>query len=142
MLKFKTMKKTIVFLFFLCFVATASFAQKLNAKKVPAAVTAAFAKRHAAVSKVSWELEKTNYEVGFMLDGKETSEVYTAQGIWVESEVEIKVAELPDAVKMKLKGKKVAEAAKITKADGTVAYEAEIGGKDLLFDAKGNMVKP
>ena len=142
MLKFKTMKKTIVFLFCLCFVATATFAQKLNAKKVPAVVTAAFAKRHASVTKVSWEMEKTNYEAGFTLDGKETSEVYTAQGVWVESEVEIKVAELPDAVKMKLKGKKVAEAAKITKADGTVVYEAEVGGKDLLFDAKGNMVKP
>ena len=135
------MKKILVFLFLLCFVATASFAQKLSAKKVPAAITAAFAKNHASITKVSWEMEKTNYEAGFMLNGKETSEVYTAQGVLVETEVAINVAELPDAVKMKLKGKKVAEAAKITKADGTVIYEAEVGGKDLLFDAKGNVIK-
>ncbi|KQC00026.1 PepSY-like domain-containing protein [Pedobacter sp. Hv1] len=135
------MKKIIVFLFLLCFVTTASFAQKLSAKKVPAAITAAFAKNHASITKVSWEMEKTNYEAGFMLNGKETSEVYTAQGVLVETEVAINVAELPEAVKMKLKGKKVAEAAKITKADGTVVYEAEVGGKDLLFDAKGNMIK-
>ena len=31
--------------------------------------------------------------------------------------------------------------AKITKADGSVVYEAEIKGKDLLFDAKGNLIK-
>lgn len=135
------MKKTVVFLCLLCFVATASFAQKLSAQKVPTAIKTAFAKNHASITKVSWEMEKTNYEAGFTLNGKETSEVYTAQGVLVETEVALKVAELPEAVKMKLKDKKVAEAAKITKADGTVVYEAEVGGKDLLFDAKGNLIK-
>ena len=60
----------------------------------------------------------------------------------METEVSIKASEFPAAVMAKLKGMKVAEAAKITKADGSVSYEAEVKGKDLLFDVNGNPVKP
>ena len=136
------MKKVLVLFVALGFAVSASYAQKVKASQVPAAVKAAFAKKHAGLSKVSWEMEKSDYEAGFSLNGKETSEVYTEKGVLVESEVEIKVSELPDAVKMKLKGQKVKEAAKITKANGTIVYEAEVKGKDLLFDAQGNAVKP
>ena len=120
---------------------TATFAQKIAAAKVPAAVKTAFAKNHPGV-KVNWEMERRNYEAGFSLNGKETSEVYAASGLLLETEVAIKTSEFPAAVMLKLKGMKVAEAAKITKADGSVNYEAEVKGKDLLFDAKGNPVKP
>ena len=126
----------------LVFVATTSHAQKLSATKVPVAVKAALSKKHEQVSKVRWSKEYANYEAEFVLNGKETSEVYTANGTFLESEVEIKVAELPAAVKMKLKDQKIAEAAKITKANGSVIYEAEVKGKDLLFDANGNSVNP
>lgn len=120
---------------------TATFAQKVAAAKIPAAVKTAFAKNHPG-AKVSWEMEKQNYEAGFSLNGKETSEVYSAAGSLLETEVAIKTSEFPAAVMLKLKGMKVAEAAKITKADGSVSYEAEVKGKDLLFDANGNPVKP
>ncbi|WP_199141670.1 hypothetical protein [Pedobacter sp. ASV12] len=136
------MKKIAVLSLALGLAVSTSYAQKVNASKVPAPVKAAFAKNHAGLTKVSWEMEKANFEAGFTLNGKETSEVYTPQGVLLETEVEIKVSELPDAVKMKLKGQKVAEAAKITKADGKVVYEAEVKGKDLLFDAQGNSIKP
>lgn len=116
-------------------------AQKNNATKVPAQVKAAFTKLHAG-TKVSWEMEKQDYEAGFTLNGKETSEVYSAKGVLLETEVEIKSTELPAAVLTKLKGMKIAEAAKITKADGTIHYEAEVKGKDLLFDSNGNQIKP
>ncbi len=117
-----------------------SYAQKLSASKVPAEVKIAFAKNHAA-TKVGWVKETANYEAEFMLNGKETSELYSIKGALLETETEIKITELPDLVKMKLKGQKIAEAAKITKADGTIVYEAEINGKDMLFDPKGNPVK-
>jgi hypothetical protein len=35
----------------------------------------------------------------------------------------------------------VKEAAKITQADGAIMYEAEVNGKDLIFDASGKFVK-
>lgn len=120
--------------------ATVANAQKLSADKVPATVKAAFTKLHPG-TKVAWEMEKKNFEAGFTAGGKKTSEVYMANGMLVETEVEIKSTELPIAVLAKLKGLKIAEAAKITKADGTVNYEAEVKGKDLLFDAKGNSIK-
>lgn len=120
--------------------ATAVHAQKLNVAKVPAPVIAAFTKLHAG-TKVKWEMEKQDYEAGFTLNGKETSEVYSAKGVLLETETAIKPTELPAAVLAKLKGAKIAEAAKITKANGTIYYEAEVKGKDLLFDANGNPVK-
>lgn len=120
---------------------TAAQAQKLSAAKVPAQVITAFTKLHPGV-KASWEMEKQDYEAGFNLNGKEVSEVYAAKGTLLETEIEIKPTELPAAVLAKLKGTKIAEAAKITKADGAIRYEAEVKGKDLLFDPNGNPVKP
>lgn len=122
----------------MAFTATA---QKVAISKVPVPVKATFLKNHPDI-KVEWELEKQNFEAGFILNGKEISEVYAPAGILIETEVSIKSTELPAAVLAKLKGMKIAEAAKITKADGTVIYEAEVKGKDLLFDANGKLVKP
>jgi hypothetical protein len=136
------MKKIVYVIVLLVFVATTGHAQKLNEAKVPTTVKATFSKMHSGLSKVTWSKENSGFEAEFMLNGKEISEVYTASGVFVESETEIKIGELPAAVKMKLKDQKIAEAAKITKADGSVVYEAEVKGEDLLFDAKGNPVKP
>lgn len=136
------MKRIVYVIVLLVFGVSTSHAQKLNAAKVPAAVKNAFAKLHSTIAKVSWSKEDANYEAEFTLSGKEVSEVYSASGVFVESEVEIKLSELPAAIKMKLKDQKVTETAKITKANGSVIYEAEVKGKDLLFDANGNSVKP
>jgi len=134
------MKRLLGILLLMGGLAISSQAQKINGAKVPAPVKAAFQKAHPAV-KVTWEMEQANYEAGFSLNGKETSEVYTPGGALLETESSIKSSELPAAVLARLKGKKIAEAAKITKADGTIWYEAEVKGKDLLFDANGNTVK-
>lgn len=135
------MKKIVSVIALLALVVTTSRAQKLNARKIPLAVKAAFSKNHANVSKATWRTEDANFEAEFTINGRESSEVYTANGTLVESEAEIKVAELPEAVKMKLKDQEVVEAAKITKANGSVVYEAEVKGKDLFFGANGNSVK-
>lgn len=136
------MKKIVYVIALLIFITVTSNAQQLSAAKVPVAVKTAFSKTHTDVLKVSWSKEDSNFEAEFTLNGKQSSEVYTPTGIFVESEVAIKASELPAAVKMKLKGQKVNEAAKITKANGSVVYEAEVRGKDLLFDADGNQAKP
>lgn len=134
------MKTIFGILFMSVGMATVAHAQKLNAAKVPAPVIAAFTKLHVG-TKVLWEMEKQDYEAGFKLNGKETSEVYSAKGMLLETETAIKPSELPAAVLAKLKGTKIAEAAKITKANGSIYYEAELKGKDLLFDVNGNPVK-
>ena len=107
----------------------AACAQKLDASKVPVAVKAAFAKQYpGAIAK--WEKEAGNYEVNFKQNGSTMSALYDANGTMKESEMDIKVSDLPATVqayiKEHYKGKTVKEAAIITKADGSVNYEAEI----------------
>lgn len=122
----------------------AACAQKLDASKVPVAVKAAFAKQYpGAIAK--WEKEAGNYEVNFKQNGSTMSALYDANGTMKESEMDIKVADLPATVqayiKEHYKGKTVKEAAIITKADGSVNYEAEINGKDVIFNSNGKFIK-
>jgi hypothetical protein len=119
-------------------------AQKLDASKVPAAVKATFEKQYPGVS-VKWEKEDGKYEAGFKQNGNTMSALYEANGTMTESEMDIKVSDLPASVlayvKENYKGKKIKEGAKITKSDGTVNYEAEVDGKDVIFDATGKFLK-
>ena len=71
--------------------------------------------------------------------------MFEPNGTFTESEVDIKAAVLPATVlayvKEHYKGKTIKEAAKITKADGAINYEAEVNGKDVIFDANGKFLK-
>lgn len=134
------MKKIILAL--TVFITVAVLAQKSDA---PAVAKAAFAKAYPAATKVKWEKEDGNYEVTFVDKGNELSVIYNAKGVLQESEHEIKLSELPAVVtsymKEHYKGIAVKGAAKITKADGSINYEAAIKGKDVLFDANGRFIK-
>ncbi|OOQ57218.1 hypothetical protein BC343_16060 [Mucilaginibacter pedocola] len=124
-----------------------AFALTANAQtKVPAAVKSAFETAYPGVKTVKWEKEKSDYEAGFKQGSSEISAVFKADGTQLESELEIKATELPAAVttyvKEHYKGAAIKEAAKITKtATGEVTYEAEVKGKDLLFDKDGKFIK-
>ena len=63
----------------------------------------------------------------------------------LETEIEIKVDALPANAKAYISknyaGQKIKEATKITDNKGVVTYEAEIKGKDLIFDSNGNFIK-
>ena len=125
-------------------IGLAARAQKLDASKVPAAVKAAFAKQYPGAT-AGWEKENGKYEVNFKLNGNTMSALYETNGNLQETEMDIKVSDLPATVqayvKEHYKGKVVKEAAKITKADGTVNYEAEVNGKDVIFDTNGKFIK-
>ncbi|MEI6408104.1 MAG: PepSY-like domain-containing protein [Bacteroidota bacterium] len=131
--------------FFFCllvlFCASSMYGQKLKSADVPAAVKTAFEKAYPNATKVNWEKEDTGYEAEFKIGSKdEQSIVFDASGKWLEKEIEINKADLPAPVLAALKGKRIKEASKITKADGTVLYEAEVKHKDLLFDGNGKPV--
>ena len=150
------MKKYFMLLAVAAGLTTASFAQskekdekdekyeKKEQVSVPAAVKAAFAKQYPGTT-AKWEKEDGKYEAGFKHQGHEMSVLFEASGTMTENEMEIKVTELPSSameyVKAHYKGVTVKEAAKITKANGEVNYEAEVKGKDLIFDAKGTFLK-
>ena len=109
-----------------------------QAKTPPQAVLTAIQQKFPSIAKAHWEKEGNGeWEAEFDLAGAETSANFTADGKWLETETEIGFSDLPAPVQSALKGKKVKEAAKIVKADGTMMFEAEVGRQDLMFDAAG-----
>lgn len=115
-------------------------AQRMTADKIPSAVKESFTKQYPKVKIVKWDKENADYEASFKMDGKDMSVVFDGKGMEKEVETDIKFSELPMPVQTALKGKIVKEAAVIKKG-GKIFYEAEVGGKDLLFEADGKIVK-
>ncbi len=124
-------------------------AQKAKEEKIPAEAKAGFAAKFPAAQKVKWSIEKPGeFEVDFVLNKIEQSALVDAKGNLIETEVEIKEAELPQAVKATLvkdfAGYKLDEVTKATDAKGVVAFEMEAAkGKDKLaieFDANGKLM--
>ncbi|HEV3252035.1 MAG TPA: PepSY-like domain-containing protein [Puia sp.] len=138
------MKKPIFFILALAFAGFAN-AQKLDAAKVPGPVKESFAKQFPGITGAKWELEDGNYEAGFKKGDKSMAATFKPDGTFTESEVTIKVSALPASVsnylKEHYKGEPVKEAAKITKANGEINYEAEVKKMDVLFDANGKFIK-
>jgi hypothetical protein len=140
------MKRIILFSAAILFAANFAFAQDLKSEDVPTMVKAALAKKYPKATKVTWEKEKGNYEANWGgKSGEDTSVQFTPAGNFVEEVNAIPVSQLPASVstyvKAKYKGAKIREAGKVTDAKGRKMFEAEIKGKDLLFDEKGNFVK-
>jgi uncharacterized membrane protein YkoI len=123
------------------------FAISSNAQKSASnpAAKASFEKAYPNVKDAKWEKEDGNYEVSFTQNGKELSVIIDAKGKILESEQEMKPSELLATITKYMethyKGQVVKGAAKITKADGSIVYEAAIKGKDVLFDATGKFIK-
>lgn len=128
-----------------CLMTGSAFAQHVPEKDIPVAVKSAFQKAHPDAKEVKWEKEAGNYEAEFEQNKTEQSVLIDVQGTILETEIEIAVSELPQAardyVSQHYKGQTVKEAAKITNAKGVVTYEAELKGKDLIFDTKGTFIK-
>lgn len=140
------MQKIICLLFMTIVFSLGLRAQDLKAKNVHDVVKAALLKKYPNATKVSWEKEKGNYEANWGgRSGEDTSVQFTPAGVFVEEVDAIKVSELPanvpHFVKAYYNGAKIREAGRVTDAKGTKMYEAEIKGKDLLFDEKGGFIK-
>ncbi|MFC4232203.1 PepSY-like domain-containing protein [Parasediminibacterium paludis] len=121
-------------------------AQDLKEKNVPATVKAAFMKKYPDAKKVSWEMEKGNYEANWGgKSGEDNSAVFTPSANFVEIVVAMKINELPASIAPYIaknyKGMKMLEAGKVTDAAGKHMFEVEIKGKDLIFDEKGVFIK-
>lgn len=141
------MKKLMTLAICMAFVAC-TYAQKAK-DETPAAAKAAFAAKYPTAQKVKWSVEKPGeFEVEFTLNKVESSALFDAGGKFLESEVEIKEAALPQAVKATLMrdfaGYKLDEIEKSMDAKELTTYEMEaVKGKDKLelsFDASGKLL--
>jgi hypothetical protein len=137
--------KKLVLMMVAAMITSLTFAQKLQEKDVPAPVKTAFQKNFPQAKVEKWEKEGINFEAEFELNKSEQSVLFDAQGDIIETEIEIEISELPngilDYVKKNYKEQSVKEAAKITDTKGTLTYEVEIKGMDLLFDSNGKFIK-
>lgn len=138
------MKRTAILLGAMFAVSFAN-AQKVSDKEVPTVVKSTLQKNYPNAKELKWEKEKGNYEAGFDLNETDYSLLIDISGNILETEIEIKVDGLPakakDYVSKNYPGQKIKEAAKITDSKGVVTYEAEVKGKDLIFDSNGNFIK-
>ena len=137
------MKKSVIIVVTLV-LSTIAFAQKVKATKVPEIVTKSLMSKYPNAKNVKWDKEENNYEASFESNKIENSVLFNANGKIIETEVEISTAQLPKSILSYLsknyKDQKVKEAAKIISEKGIVTYEAEIKGKDLLFDENGKLL--
>jgi hypothetical protein len=140
------MKKFIIQTSILLFVAMACQSQDLKSKDVPTVVKSALEKKYPQAKGVSWEKEKGNYEANWGgKSGEDHSAQFTPSGEFLEIVNAIPVSELPKSVITYVhdhyKATKITEAGRVTDAQGKFSYEAEVHGKDIIFDDKGNFVK-
>ena len=88
------MKKTITMMTLLVGATVVSCAQS-----TPAKVTEAFKAKFPNAKSVEWEKENdAEWEAEFKLNGVEYSANFSTDGMWKETEHEIKVSELPQSV--------------------------------------------
>lgn len=123
-------------------IATGTFSCAQKKVNPPTAVITAFNKQFAGATKIKWEKEEGKYEAGFVQTNIATSALFSADGSLEETEIVIAVTDLPAAALQYASTKgKIKEATKITHADGSIKYEAQVNGKDLFFDGAGNFIK-
>jgi len=137
--------KAILSLLFIVWLAGCSEAQTINESKVPAEVVSSMHKMHPEVKDYKWFLEDGNYEAEYHIDKMEAAVTFDTKGNLLETEKEISVKDLPpaiaDYVSKNYSGASIKEASEITDAKGVKTYEAEIKGKDIVFDEKGTFLK-
>jgi hypothetical protein len=143
-LKNSPMKNTWITASAMLFAMTAC-AQKIARKDVPEALRSTLQGKYPAAQVISWEKEDTNYEAVFELRDSQMSVLMDPAGNILETETEIDPGRLPESVvayvELNYSGQRIRGAAKITYADGTVNYEAELKGKDLIFDVCGVFIQ-
>lgn len=137
--------KKLIFLWAALASTSLAEAQNISERQVPAIVKSSLHKSYPNATALKWEKEDGNYEVEFMVAETSYSVLMGATGNILETEVGIGTDVLPAAAKAYISqsypGKEIKEAAKITDSKSTVTYEAEVNGRDLMFDHMGKFLK-
>jgi hypothetical protein len=120
------------------------------ATEAPKLVKEAFAKKFPSVTSIKWEKENAKeYEASFKLDKMNYSANFSIDGTWLETESEIKTAELPveiiATIKQKYSNWKIVSASKIEHVKNGIQYEADLQNgkikKEVIFSSKGVIIK-
>jgi len=129
------MKKKITMISLLASFAIMSFAQT-----APTIVQDAFNAKYPNAKTVEWEQENDSvWEAEFKLEGVEYSANFSNEGVWKETEHEIKTKDLPQAVKNTLAkdfaGFEVEEI-EMVESPGFTGYEIEIEKGEVTMEVR------
>jgi len=139
----------------LLFVLIASLAmQTANAqmRKIPAAVTNAFAVKYPDAKNVEWKDNMTNFSARFISkDSTKCKATYYSKGEWQSTEETLDAAALPAPVKdglakSKYADREITEVLKIEKKEGGTQYrllakKSGVEKKYLYFNEEGKLMK-
>lgn len=128
-----------------------SFSACGQKENVPAKVKTSFAQKFPGATKVRWDKENANeWEAEFKLGGKSYSANFSTDGIWMETEHEIKKSEIPDAVQKTLNNVFVfggfdIENVELSETPAGKAYEFELEKDeksiDVTLSPEGHILK-
>jgi len=140
------MKKQMLILAAVIFIAFSACGQ--SDKDVPAPVRSAFSQKFSGATNVKWGKENDKeWEAEFKLDGKDYSANFDNDGVWVETEYQISVKEIPAAIKTVLDkesaGAKI-KVSEVTETKDGKSYEFVVGKgeneTELVIDNAGNVI--
>jgi hypothetical protein len=135
-----------------CIIGATSLNACAQTTKVPKAVTETFRQKFPDAKKVKWDKEyeterETEWEAEFKMNGTEYSANFTSAGEWKETEHEVKMNEIPTAVKATLDkefmGYDIEEAEISETKDGKVyefTLERDETEMDVAIDVNGKII--
>lgn len=139
------MKKLAIALLFMSAITACN--QVTDGKEAPENIKTAFAKSHPNATILKWNDEPPIWEAKYK-DGNEKGAVsFDTNGMVTETELVIDENQLPngtmipDYIKTKYPKEKIQNCEKVTKAGGTITYEIQITGKELVFDKDGKYLE-
>lgn len=144
------MKKTFIAMV-LAFVILGLNQATAQIRKIPAEVTNAFSEKYADAKNVEWKDKLSGFAANFELDGEKFEARFNKKGVWQNTEQELSVNDLTDAVKDGLAKSKYADWEiksffKIQLPDDKVQYrlhvvKTTVQQKMLLFNDSGKLLK-
>ena len=144
------MNRIILLLSIILFLTSISYSQKIDESRIPDTVKNSFYCKFPNAGSVKWGKEsKSVYEAEFKLNDTDMSANFSEEGEWLETETEIQVTSLPqavtDAVNRDYKDARITGASRIERPDNKIIYEADIKynhhKKEVLYDEQGNAAK-
>jgi|SRR3954464_5136882 hypothetical protein len=116
------------------------YAQKTSVDNVPAPVVEKFKATYPTAEKVQWELDEEEFFAGFVLNKKEKSAHYAADGKWLRTETPVKILDIPKVVKQtaykNFKNYSIVEPVKVETDGKGNYYKMELTKDDLTYYAE------
>lgn len=127
----------------ICIVLLAACNQAAKTREVPTNISEAFIKLHPNATILKWNDEHPIWEAKYQDCEEKGAVSFNAKAEVTETELVISenllpnASVIPDYIKTHYPNEKIKGCEKITKADGTIIYEIQITGKEIVFDGSG-----